>query len=142
MLRGRFESAGERSPADLRSQYDDLLAETIAAVGAETVTEESGVDSETVAALAAGESPELTVEEAAAILATDADLPDADAIAAEARDILLMGMSMAVLDVEAIEAGLDDELEPKEIHGKVEGRYPMSLDEYAMVHRYIEREKR
>jgi hypothetical protein len=49
---------------------------------------------------------------------------------------------MAVLDVEAIAAGLDDELEPKEIHGKVEGRYPMSLDEYAMVHRYIEREKR
>ncbi|MFW6382502.1 MAG: DUF5791 family protein [Haloferacaceae archaeon] len=142
MLRGRFESAGELSPADLRSRYDDLLAETIEAVGPDRVAEQSGVDEGTIAALAAGESPALTLDEAAAILATDEGLPDADSIAAEARDILLMGMSIAVLDVEAVAAGLDDELEPKEIHGKVEGRYPMTLDEYAMVHRYIEHEKR
>lgn len=141
MLRGRFESAGELSPAELHSRYVDLLAETVEAVGTERVAEQSGIDPETIEALADGTAPELTVEAAAAILATDEELPDADAIESEARDILLMGMSIAVLDVEALAAALDDELEPGEIQGKVEGRYPMTLEEYALVHQRIESQK-
>lgn len=141
MLRGRFESAGEQSPDELRAAYEDLLGETIDRVGREAVVEESGVDTATIAALADGDSPEVTLDEAAAILATDDDLPDADSIIAEARDILLMGMSIAVLDVEAIAAGINDQLEPKEIQQKSEGRYPITLDEYATLHQYIESEK-
>jgi len=142
MLRGQFESVGEQTPAELRAAYDDRLAETIERVGVETVVAESGVDEAVVEALAAGDSPDLTLEAAAAILATDEGLPDAEAVEAEARDILLMGMSVAVLDVEAIAAGINDEMEPKEIQQKVEGRYPMQLDEYATLHQFIESEKR
>jgi len=142
MLRGRFESAGEQTPEELRAAYEEALRETIERVGRETVIAESGVDETTVAALADGDAPEVTLEDATAILATDDDLPDADAIEAEARDILLMGMSVAVLDVEAIAAGINDELEPKEIQQKVEGRYPTTLAEYATLHQYIESEKR
>jgi hypothetical protein len=141
MLRGRFESAGEQTPDELRAAYDEVLAETIERAGRDTVVEESGVDKEVVETLADGASPDLTLEETAAILATDDDLPDADAIEAEARDILLMGMSIAVLDVEAIAAGINDELEPKEIQQKAEGRYPITLDEYATLQQYIESEK-
>jgi hypothetical protein len=141
MLRGRFESAGEQTPDELRAAYDEVLAETIERAGRDTVVEESGVDREVVETLADGASPDLTLEETAAILATDDDLPDADAIEAEARDILLMGMSIAVLDVEAIAAGINDELEPKEIQQKAEGRYPITLDEYATLQQYIESEK-
>jgi hypothetical protein len=50
-------------------------------------------------------------------------------------------MSAAVLDVEAVAAGVGRELEPKEIQQKVEGRHPMTLDEYALLHSYIEGEK-
>jgi hypothetical protein len=142
MLRGRFEAADELSPAELRRQYEEALVETIERVGESTVAEQSGVDEATITALLDEDSPELTLEDAAAIFATDDQYPDADAIEAEARDILLMGMSMAVLDVEAIAAGINDELEPREIQQKVEGRHPISLGEYAIVHNYIEREKR
>lgn len=141
MLRGRFEAAGDLSPEELRSEYEETIVETVETVGETAVAEQSGIDEETIRALVAGDSPELTLEDASAILATDEQYPDADAIEADARDILLMGMSIAVLDVEAIAAGINDELEPKEIQQKVEGRYPITLDEYAIIHNYIEREK-
>jgi hypothetical protein len=137
MLRGEFE-ADEQSPAELRSAYDTRLGEVIDAVGPETVAERTGVDVDTLSALVDGESPELTLEEAASILATDEDLPDAGSIEAEALDILLLGMSMAVLDVEAVASGIDDAMDPKEIQQKAEGRYPMTLDEYALLHSFIE----
>ncbi|WP_267163462.1 DUF5791 family protein [Halovenus salina] len=141
MLRGRFEDANELSPEELRAAYDDRLVAVIKMVGRGTVAEEVEVDEAVLSALVAGESPEVTLETAAEILALDDELPDADSIAAEARDILLMGMSIAVLDVEAVASGLDDEMEPKEIQQKTEGRFPMTLDEYALVHNYIERNK-
>lgn len=141
MLRGEFTSAGELSQSELRAAYDDLLADTIDAVGIDEVAAQTDVDRETLEAIRAGEQPSITLDAAASILAIDTDRPGADDIAAEARDILLMGMSIAVLDVEALASGLDDELEPKEIQGKAEGRYPMTLDEYAQLHRYIEAEK-
>lgn len=138
MLRDAVESPGERSPDELRRAYDELLAEVVRSVGTASVAEFSGVDEGRLEALLAGESPPLTVAEAAAILAADDDRPDADAIAAEARDILLMGMSIAVLDVETLASGINDRMEPKEIQRKVEGRQPMDLDEYALLHSHIE----
>lgn len=141
MLRGRFESAGEMSPEELRAAYDDQLVTTIEAVGQETVAEEVDTEPETLHALIEGESPEITLDTAATILALDDNLPDAESITAEARDILLMGMSIAVLDVEAVASGINDAMDPKEIQQKAEGRFPMTLDEYALVHSYIESRK-
>jgi len=141
MIRGTFEAAGE-TPASLRAAYDDLLATTIDATGLAAVSEETGIAEDRLGAVTAGETPELTLAEAAQILATDDDRPDADTIEAEARDILLMGMSTAVLDVEGVAAGLDGAMEPKEIQQKIEGRHPITLDEYALLHGHIEGEKR
>ncbi|PSP21097.1 hypothetical protein BRC61_06525, partial [Halobacteriales archaeon QH_10_65_19] len=93
MIRGEFENAGERSPSSLRSAYAAVLAETVESVGVETTAEETGLDREALASLVDGDLPELTLEEAAAILALDDERPPADAVEAEARDILLMGMS-------------------------------------------------
>ncbi len=142
MLRGTFERAGEMSPEELRAAYDDRLVATIEAVGKDTVVEQVDVDELAISALLDGDSPEITIKAAAAILALDEELPDADSIAAEARDILLMGMSIAVLDVEAVASGINDEMDPKEIQQKAEGRFPMTLDEYALIHSYIEQRKR
>jgi hypothetical protein len=141
MLRGEFPSAGDGDREALRAAYDDLLATVISEVGVETVAERSGVDEQTLVALRDGEHPELTLEAATAVLAAHPDRPDAETLDAEARDILLMGMSAAVLDVEALASGIDDALDPKEIQQKVEGRFEMTLDEYAMLHAFIEGRK-
>jgi hypothetical protein len=141
MLRDAVDSPGERSPDELREAYDELLAATVRAVGTDSVAADTAVDRERLDRLLAGESPPLTLQDAAAVLATDEDRPAADALAAEARDMLLLGMSMAVLDVEALASGIDDQMDPKEIQQKVEGRQPMPLDEYAVLHSYIESER-
>lgn len=132
---------GDLAPQELRERYEDQLRETIDAVGVGTVADESGVDRETVDALAAGESPELTLEEAAAILAVSPETPDADAIEAEALDELMIGMSIAVLDVDTLESEIDGRIEAKELQQKMEGRFPITLEEYALVHRTIEERK-
>jgi len=137
MLRGEFESAAESSPEALHDAYLTVLRETVEDVGVDAVVEESGVERETVRAVAEGEKPELTLESAAAILAADPDRPDAGAIVAEALDILLMGMTTAVVDVDGVAAGIDREMDPKEVQQKIEGRYPITLAEYAAIHAFL-----
>lgn len=138
MLRGEFPDAGERTPAELRAAYEARLASVVDAVGAERVREATDLDAETVAAIAAGESPTLTVEEASSVLALEEDQPPASALSAEAREILLMGMTRAVVDVERLASGIDAAIEPREIQAKVEGRQPTTLAEYATLHQYLE----
>jgi len=141
MLRDEFEAPGQRDPDDLLAAYERVLADTVETVGVDEVAAESGVDEETLRALVAGNSPEVTLEEAAAILAADPDRPDAEFLVADARDILMMGMSVAVLDVDALESGIDGQMEAKEIQQKMEGRFPMTIAEYAVLHQYIEEKK-
>lgn len=131
-----IERAGELTADELRARYDDRLCAAIDERGIETVETETGIENTT--ALADGDSPELTLEDAAAILATSESEPDADAIVAEMRDHLLIGMSSAVLDVEAVESGIDGAFDAREIQQKIEGRIPLTLDELAMIHGYIE----
>ncbi|WP_299264040.1 DUF5791 family protein [Halorientalis sp.] len=139
MLRDEFEAVGDRDPEDLLAAYEAVLTDVIERQGIETVAAETGIDATTLSGLVEGDSPDLTLEDGAAILATDPDRPDdRDFLVADARDILLMGMSSAVLDVEAIQSGIGSQLEAKEIQQKVEGRHPMTLAEYALLHRFIE----
>jgi hypothetical protein len=141
MLRSEFPDAGEQSPETLLDAYETVLTETVESVGHESVVEATGLDPQLVAAVADGSAAELSLEDAAAVLATDPDRRDAEAIQADAQDILLLGMTTAVLDVEALASGLNSQLEPKEIQQKIEGRYPMTLREYAMLHSHIEQRK-
>lgn len=140
MLRGAFEDAGDRSPRELQTAYRARLGRTIEDVGIDTVVDQSGLDEETIRAVSAGEPTELALSEAAAILATEPDLPDAETIAADARDILLLGMTTAVLDVEALASRMNDAFEPREIQQMVEGRHPITLEEYAKLHHQISAE--
>jgi hypothetical protein len=136
MIRGAFPEAGETSPADLRASYATVLAETLA-THAPSDGDPEGIDEGVIAAVREGDVESLGLSEAAGVLALDPERPDAAGIAAEARDILLMGMTTAVLDVEALASAVDNALEPKEIQQKVEGRYPMDLSEYALLHHTI-----
>ena len=129
---------GARTPAELRELYEAELLAVVDRHGLKAVAAASDVDEAALRALRDGDSPELELEAAASVLAVADDAPDADTIATVSRDALLMGMTTAVLDVEAVESGLDGELEAREIQSKIEGRFPMTLEEFALLHRYIE----
>lgn len=129
---------GELTPDELYALFEAELVDAIETVGVEEVAAEADVDVETVEAFADGESPELTLEEAAAIAAVLDEHPAAADIVALSRDALMIGMSNAVLDVEAISSGVDGELEPREIQAKVEGRFPITLREFALLHQFIQ----
>ena len=138
MLHELVSDPGELTSSELYDRYVAELRAVIDEHGLETVAETSDTDRETLEELSEGDKPDLTLEESASILALSDGAPDGETIATIARDELLMGMTTAVLDVEAIESGLGGTLEAREIQSKVEGRYPMTLREFALLYQYIE----
>lgn len=137
MLRGAFPDAADLDPDALRRAYLETIGDTIATVGLEAVVAGSPLDRTTVEAVAAGQAETVSLETAGAILAQSADRPDADTITAEARDLLLLGMTEAVLDVERLSSRIDGAIGARAIQAKVEGRQPMTLAEYARLHHAV-----
>lgn len=123
--------------------------------GIETVAAETGIDEERLGAIADDAPPsaagapdreeadersaasDLTLEEAASILAVSEEAPDADAVVMEVRDHLLMGMTTGVLDVDTLAGNIEADLSGQEVQQAIEGRSAMTLDELAAIHRYI-----
>lgn len=137
MLQDLVEDPGELSADELHARYLEELRAVVEADGVGTVAAESGVDVDTLEALVAGESPEFTLQEAGSVLAAH-EGRSGEVIANESRDALLMGMTTAVLDVEALSSEVERELDPREVQSKVEGRFPMTLREFALLHGAIQ----
>jgi hypothetical protein len=137
MLQDAADEPEALSPGQLRDAYDAELQAVIDARGVDAVAAAADLPTETVAAIAEDRSPSLTVSDAAAILAVDADGRSADSIVQEVRDHLLMGMTTGVLDVDTIATNVDLDLSGQEIQQAIEGRIPMTLDELAAVHGYV-----
>jgi hypothetical protein len=125
-----------RSAPELRREYERALVDVADTHGVASVAADSGVDEARLRALVAGDEATLTVEEAMAVLAVDADL-DAETMTLELRDRLLMGMATGVLDVDtlAAETGLD--ISGQEVQQSLEGRRATTLAELAAIHRVI-----
>jgi hypothetical protein len=134
MLRGEIDATVATGPGDLLEAYRTVLRETVDRLGVDAVADETGLDPGTVESLRSGDVGSVTLADAAAVLGADSDRPDAETLAAEARDVLLLGMTTAVVDVDTLSSALDGTLEPKEIQQKLEGRHPMTLREYAAIH--------
>jgi hypothetical protein len=131
---------GELDPDELYDRYEAELVAVVEAHGVEAAAADADIDEATLRALVAGESPELDHTDAVALLALDPDHEaDADTGVQLDRDALLMGMTNAVLDVEALAAEADGAMEAREIQSKVEGRFPMTLREFALLHATIQR---
>ncbi len=130
-------TAVPESPAELRAEYEAEFRSILEDVGLEAALEATGIDSERLEALEAGESPELDFEEAAAIQALAEGEPDPETIVTIAAEHLLLGMSSAVLDVEAVESHVEIDLEAKEIQQKIERRAPMTLGEFVHLQHVI-----
>ena len=75
----------------------------------------------------------VTISSAAEILERESDRLDASAIEAELLDGLLIEMSNAVVDVETLAAEIDLDRSGKELQQRIEGRAPMTLEEYAHI---------
>lgn len=137
MLADQIEDPNGKTAGDVRAAYEAALASVVETAGVDAVSEASGVDADRLAALADGESPVVTVEEAANVLAVSDDWPDAEGLLLEVRDNIMLQMSSAVMDVDALASGLDGDLDPKEIQQKIEGRLEMTLAEYARIYHHI-----
>ena len=138
MLHTVADDAAELSAAGLQTAYETRLQEILDTVGVETADAETNLDRDTLTGVADGEAADLTLTEAAAIAALDDEFPDAEALVLETRDHLLMGMTTAVLDVDAIAANLDVGLTGQEVQQAIEGRVEMTLAELAAIQSVIE----
>lgn len=125
------------APTDLHAEYGETLTAVVEAVGTERAAAETEVDQATIERIADGGTPELTLAEAAQLLALREGEPDAETIEIEACEHLLLGMSTAVLDVETLAAEVDIDLDPKEIQQKIERRSPMGFDEFVHLQHAI-----
>lgn len=139
-LHGVVESPGELTADELLDAHAAQLAAVIAAVGAEAVTEATGLEQAAVEGLAGGDvaaAGALDLDAAAAVLALADGAPPPEDLVDEALDELLFGMTAGVLNVDVVAAELPDDLEPREVQGMLEGRHPVTLGEYAALQQVI-----
>ncbi|MFD1570563.1 DUF5791 family protein [Halorubrum laminariae] len=135
------EEHSDVTATELRSAFARALSETATDIGRSRIRDEIGLDAGSADAALNGDVDGLTVADGAAVLALSADR-DADAVVAELRDHLLMGMTTAVLDVDTIAAGIDADLTGQEVQQALEGRAAMTVGELAEIASLIERRKR
>ncbi len=140
MLYELAEGAPPGDPGAFEDAYRSGLAAVVDRVGRKRAAD-ADLDPATVDAVEAGEPADLTVSEAAHLLALEDGRPDAETIRQESLDHLLLGMTSAVLDVESVAANLSLDVSPTGVQQRIEGRAEMSLSEYAHVHALIEERK-
>jgi len=126
------------SSTSLLDGYADRLATVLAEVGRDTVADKTELDPETLSAVADGDVDALSLTDAAAILGLAEGYPDSEAIVLETRDHLLMGMTTAVLDVDAVAAELAVNLTGQEFQQAIEGRATLTLNELAAIQAVID----
>jgi hypothetical protein len=146
-----YDAADEPAALDTRellAAYAEELAAVVDREGADAVAEATGVDRERLAALGSGAddgggsdagdaAADVTVEQAAAVLAVSEEYPDAEAVVMEVRDHLLLAMTTGVVDVDTVAANVDLDLTGQEIQQAIEGRNPMTLGELAAIQGYL-----
>lgn len=135
MLTEEIPDPAATDPAALRRQYESDLAAVVDRVGTDAAADETGIPAERLESLEEG--ADLTVEEAAAVVALAEDTPDAETVRLEVQDHLMLAMSSAVMDVDAVAASVDGDLDPRDVQQKVEGRQPMTLAEYTQIRHAI-----
>lgn len=140
MFQQLVESPGERDPAALHDAFRTELAAVVEEVGVGAAAADTGLDEAVLSDVSNAE--DLSLAAAAAVLSLDGDRPDAEAIRQESLDHVLLGMTTAVLDVDAVAANVDLGLSPTEIQQRIEGRTEMTLREYAHVLGFVESRKR
>ncbi|MDR5656764.1 DUF5791 family protein [Halodesulfurarchaeum sp. HSR-GB] len=118
----------------LRREYRAVLADVVRAAGVDAVAESTGLDREQVAALhpsTDGSTPSLTIDSAAAILAVESSLSEAE-IGERIREDLQVEMARVPIDLEELVAAhaLGDRAT---LRAQLAGEQPLSLRSYARI---------
>ncbi|MFC7068163.1 DUF5791 family protein [Halobaculum lipolyticum] len=124
---------------DLLAAYAAELATALDGDDPARVAADTGVDEDTVVAMASGDPDAVAavrLEDAAAVLERTEGVPAHD-IDYEVRDHLMMGMVTAILDVDTIAAEIDADLTGQEVQQALEGRTRLTLGELADVQALI-----
>ncbi|MFB6114047.1 MAG: DUF5791 family protein [Halodesulfurarchaeum sp.] len=137
MLIEQVEEPDVSSPERLYRRYREDLAAIVEEVGVDQVVAQTGIDRARIERLP-DEEAALTLGEAASIFSLTETNTDGPTIEQDTRDQLLMQMSSAVVDVDAIASGLDLDLSGQEIQQKIEGRTPVTLDEFARILYFVQ----
>ncbi len=119
--------------ADLDAAYAHCVERLQSAV-----TTADGIDPDRKRAIERGALAELSIEDAAAVLAVGRSDLTADAIHHELLDRILIGMSTAVLDVDSLARAVSIDRTGKELQQRIEGRAPMTVAEYVEIRHAIE----
>lgn len=127
-------------PSALSAAYVDRLREIVDAVGRAELVASHDVDQGSLDALEV-DWGDVAFEAACAVLAATVEGIDGETLRREALDELLLGMTAAVLDVDTLAATVDLDVSPTGLQGRIEGRVPMTLEEYAHVRSAIERRR-
>lgn len=138
MLADDITSPGTLSPDDLWRRYFDAVRAAASTAGPDRLGKETDLDEVTIDAILDDDVDGLLLSDAAAILAIE-DGHDPTRQLEAVLDRLLFDMSTAILDVDALAADLALDLDPQEIQRRVEGREPMTLEEYAHIRLRIAR---
>jgi len=139
MLYDALEDPASGTPADLRAAYESELRSVVETLGVDRVATETDIARDRLERLVdGGTTPELTLSEAAGVVALAPSSPDADAVEATVRDHILMGMTTGVLDVDAVASNVDLDLTGQEIQQAIEGRVPMTLEQLAAIQQFVE----
>ncbi|OSO97395.1 hypothetical protein B9H04_13225 [Halorubrum ezzemoulense DSM 17463] len=133
--------ADEPAAAELLAAFETLVTEAASGVDGDRLVGEVGLTEADASAVRDGDVAALSLADAAAVLAAAEPGRDTDAIVAEVRDHLLMGMATAVLDVDAIAARIDADLTGQEVQQALEGRTRLTLGQLAEILAVIERRK-
>ena len=133
--------ADEPAAEDLLAAFEAMVTSAASDVGTDRLVGEVGLSEADATAVREGGVAALPLADAAAVLAAANPDRDADAIVAEVRDHLLMGMATAVLDVDAIAARIDADLTGQEVQQALEGRTALTLGQLAEILAVIERRK-
>lgn len=139
-LHGVVDRPGELTVEELLDAHTAQLAAAVDGTDVQAAAQASGLEPETVSAIAAGDAgaaAAIQLEAAAELLAQQADSASGQELLAEALDELLFGMTAGVLNVDVVAAELESDLEPREVQQALEGRYPVTLGQYVELQRLI-----
>ena len=138
---GPHVDADEPTAPELLAAFEAMVSDAAASVDADRLVDEVGLSEADANAVRDGDVAALSLADGAAVLTAANPDRDADAMVAEVRDHLLMGMATAVLDVDAIAAKIDADLTGQEVQQALEGRTAMTLGQLAEILAVIERRK-
>lgn len=123
---------------ELYTAYLEELRSIIRSVGRDEVVTESGIDESVVDAVLEGDEVSLTLDDVVSIWAFRTGELEADQVLTETRHDLMLAMSNAITNVDALSGDLERDLSPNEIQAKLEGRLSMTLHEYAVFRQYFD----